>query len=70
MTDTERTFGVPVLKKSLIGQRIQDKWKGRQLNLRFRETECYPDVYIPYDSDDIPVIERINTELEKNGSHS
>lgn len=59
MTDTERTFGVPVLKKSLIGQQLDfDRitWKGVLVETR--------------EDDDIPVIERINTELEKNGSHS
>lgn len=60
MTDTERTFGVLVLKKSLIGQSKAPRWKNRKY-------DCYPP---PNQDDDIPVIERINKELEKNGSHS
>jgi hypothetical protein len=67
MTDTERTFGVPVLKKSLKGQRIQDKWKGRQFSFNFRNNGCL----IPYSEDEgIPMIQRINNELNKKGSHS
>ena len=65
--NTERTFGVTVRKKSLRGQRIQDKWKGQQLNFKFRHAPGYT---TDEPEDDIPVAVRINRELDKNGSHT